>query len=713
MRWVLFAPLVLAGCLLRVPVQKQAAPLPVAVGVWLESQAATPDEVTRELSAQLEERNLPVSYLKVDANTPRAARHAELLKAFTKHALHASVELRASYFSHLNGRYRWTVHGQVSVSHHGAPPVVERFELPALLDFEREGEAQAIGQQAREIAKRVGTVIDAVLSAPSPTPASAAPSETQRDDDFIYFAMVDRFANGDGRNDVDANPSDPNAFVGGDLAGVEQKLDWLASMGVRTVWLSPIFAMRTAPYHGYAAFHGYWTYDWTRIEPRFGDTAALKSLTEAAHRRGMRVLLDFVINHVGPDSPWVSEKPAWFHRQGGVTDWNDEKQLVNHDVHGLPDLAQENPEVDAYLMAAAKQWAPLVDGFRLDAVKHVPLWYWARFNAELAKTYGPRFELLGELLDGNPGTLAKAQAEGRFTRLFDFAMHGALDDVFCQQAPPLKLAAVLANDRLYANPFALVTLLDNHDLPRIATRCRKDVAKVTEAVAALFFMRGSPSMSWGTEVMLEGETAPANRAPMRFVEHPVKKTIAQLAKLRAATPALLKGSTRVLDVSDDRLALLRWSGASVAVLLVNRSTKPYAVPALAKLGVKAWKNADGTEPSEEPVAPPASTVLFTAETAQPNTMSTDAAQTVRFEWKSKAPSDSLKVVGSAPELGLWNVARAPSLAKGFTEVSLPSHAVVEYKLVRAEPGRAVQWQSGANRWFQVGEAPRSISVAWE
>ncbi len=697
-----------SACLVRVPVQRQEQPTPVAVGVWLESASPAPDEVTRALSAQFEERNLPVRWAVPDASTPRAGRHEAVMKAFPDVTLHATVELRATYFSHLNGRYRWTVHGQVTVSRQGGTPVVERFELPALLEFEREGEAAAIAQVAEGVAKRVGAVADAVLATTVP---SLPPKAAQVEPDFIYFAMVDRFANGDQSNDADVDLSNPTAYAGGDLAGVQQRLDWLKSLGVRTVWLSPIFGMRTAPYHGYPAFHGYWTYDWEHIEPRFGDAKALEKLTAAAHQKGMRVLLDFVVNHVGPDSPWVKERPNWFHHFGGVTDWNDAAQMVSHDVHGLPDLAQENPDVYAYLLKRAEQWAPLVDGYRLDAVKHAPLAFWSRFNAALTRTQGPRFELLGEVLDGNPQVLAQTQREGGFTRLFDFPLHGALNDVFCRGEAPLKLASVLANDRLYPDANSLVTLLDNHDLPRIASSCQQDMAKVSEAMTALFFMRGVPSIIWGTEVMLTGEKDPANRAPMRFSPHPLQKTIALLAAARAATPALLKGVTAVIDVGDDQVALVRQSGDSAAVLLVNHSSRPYSPERLSALGVKSWRRVDGTE-GEKASVPPFSTALFTAVGARGRDVAV-STRTVRFEVAPRASADGLKVVGSAPELGLWNVAQAPSLVSGYAEVTLPEHAVVEYKLVRAATGRPVEWQSGANRWFQVERAGRPIVVSWE
>lgn len=101
-----------------------------------------------------------------------------------------------------------------------------------------------------------------------------------------------------------------------------------------------------------------WTPMWfiEFIEPRFGDEAQLARLSDELHKRGMKLVLDLVLNHVGPDAPLVKEKPDWFHRKGGVTDWNDPVQLTTYDVHGLPDLATERDDVATYLTDSSRRW---------------------------------------------------------------------------------------------------------------------------------------------------------------------------------------------------------------------------------------------------------------------------------------------------------------------------------------------------------------------
>ena len=201
-----------------------------------------------------------------------------------------------------------------------------------------------------EVARRLGRLLDDYLSgrkvapptttSPPSTPKANAVDPTA---DSIYFVLLDRFHNGDLGNDLGARPSDPKAWHGGDLAGLHRKLDYLADLGVKTLWISPIFTSRADPWMGHGAFHGYWTEDLEQVDPRFGDPSDLKRLVTAAHGRGMRVLLDFVVNHVGYDTRLQKTQPAWFHTDGTIEDWNDPVQLVRGQVHGLPDLAQENP----------------------------------------------------------------------------------------------------------------------------------------------------------------------------------------------------------------------------------------------------------------------------------------------------------------------------------------------------------------------------------
>ncbi len=350
--------LVLA-CIPRIPVQRLETPTKIAVAYVVDpsfsGEATTaPDKLKAAVNAVLAERNLepvelPLEVVKGAKLTD--TRLAAMRAANTEAPFLLLVELRVQFFSQLDGRYRWEVGATTTAERRGGAQVRDPFEVPIVLMYDHEKHAAAIVAASSDIASRLSVALDGILATPAPAPAAQATSPRS-----IYFVMVDRFANGNTANDGDIDPSDVSAFHGGDLDGVISRLDWLQALGVDTIWLSPIFSMRNEKWHGYGAFHGYWSWDLKSVEPRFGTEETVVKLSNEIHRRGMKLVLDLVLNHVGPDAPLLKAHPAWFHTQGGVTDWYDAHQLETGDVHGLSDLAQENPEVAEYLRTATRRW---------------------------------------------------------------------------------------------------------------------------------------------------------------------------------------------------------------------------------------------------------------------------------------------------------------------------------------------------------------------
>ncbi len=571
-------------------------------------------------------------------------------------------ETKVAFFSQLNGKYKWQVFAKVSVARAEAPQkaLSAEVEFPALLDFDHEREAEALLAVVKVVAYRAGQLVDRLLA----TPAQANPAGAA--------------GNGDRSNDGAVDAADPAAFHGGDLQGVIEKLDYLQSLGVKTVWLSPVFKMRTAKFHGFGAFHGYWVEDLGKVEPRFGTVETLKKLSDALHARRMRLVLDFVVNHVGPEAPLAKEQPAWFHHNGPIQDWEDPRQLTDHDVHGLPDLAQERQDVYAFLLEKARYWIDAVrpDGFRLDAVKHVPLVFWRRFNRDVKAYAGPDFWLLGEVLDGRPSVLARYMREGEFDALFDFPVAFALKDVFCKGAHMGRLASVLSEDRVYDDPSKLVTLLDNHDLPRIASECGAEGRR--DAFAALSMIRGTPSITYGTEDGLTGTRELETRA-----DKPWAQSGANLLPfpLFLARRAPLAGRHVITALSRD---VVTWESSSLVggtvATLVERGKVPRTVP-------------------REPRAGQARRQLVV--------------------WNVTAPNGirPARIVGSGAELADWNgrsgVALSSKDGVWVGSVELPVGHVFAYKLV-SERGPALDWEPGDNHYVYVqgGKAPLALRVTW-
>lgn len=314
--------------------------------------------------------------------------------------------------------------------------------------------------------------------------------------------------------------------------------------------------------------------------------------------------------------------------------------------------------------------------------------------------------LLGEMLDGDPAVVSRAWREGGFTAMFDFPLGFAMNDVFCRGESPTKLAAILANDRRYPDPSSLVTLLDNHDLPRVMSACGGEQDRVRQALAFLLSMRGVPSLTWGTEVGLDGPKEPDNRKSMRFGPHPLKDDISFWLEARRRHVALAEGVPVVLSASSDGVVIGRVTPSQLAVVVVGRGGvrprvegAPWDAASVELSPPRPLRRSDvGVFVSD--VRPNAFRALFTAADAQWRRGGT--TRSITFE----GPADTL-VVGSGPELGDWNPARARALP---VTLELPQGAVFEFKGVRREGARVV-WADGENGVLFVEPAgPSRVTV---
>jgi len=690
-RLILLVCLALAsGCIPKVPPVVLESERPVVVAMVFDQEDApdvlgVPDDFQTQLVDLLTSRNLKPLLVPTDefsgAFEKRRAtgqRMQWLADGARDGELLLLVETRSSFYSQISGQWRWTVSVKATLGEAGADfPLDETMEIPVFLRFGNEAEPEAIDESVGVVKRRLGRLLDVGLAGAGEDPGAARWDGLRRPFDRggvaaestrwgpVYFAMVDRFHNGDPSNDADADPSDPQGFHGGDLRGVIDKVDHLHGLGFRTVWLSPVFAMRTDKHGPWGAFHGYWLADPYSIEPRFGTEDDLRELADALHARDMRLVLDFVANHVGPDTPITVEHPDWLHGNGDVVRWDDPVETVTHDVHGLPDLAQENPEVAAWLLGAAMKWIELgVDGYRLDAVRHVPIDFWAEFNDQLRAAAGDDFLLLGELFDGDPVAVSETMRAGRFGQMFDFPLHYAATDVICRDAHPGRLAAMLSLDRLYDDPSRLAVFADNHDLPRISSICGGGEAGLLRLLVEL---RGELVVTWGTEWWSEGAEEPHNRGDARW-EEPIAVTPETFAKVLAPIVG-------VAALDDDNLTLATESGDWLRVerMAVGRGQLNFVAP-------------QGPRPSTDP-----GTVTFTV---------------------ADAPGPDVVLVGAGPELGNWDPDRGISLGPGAS-ITLPGASVIEYKLVLMTV-EGPRWESRPNRYTLIqGGQTVDVALTWD
>lgn len=469
---------------------------------------------------------------------------------------------------------------------------------------------------ARPAAATAAPPIDRVdRSSAASAPAPAAPAASPRrawQDEILYFIMVDRFANGNRGNDRDADPRNAEKFHGGDWQGVIDHLDDLDKLGVTTLWLSPPY-LNDDDFLGMQGYHGYWVHDFYKPDPHLGDMEKLRELVDKAHQRGMKVILDVIVNHTGYNHPWVKD-PAhqeWFHHEGNINalSWT-EGAMEKRSLRGLPDLAQENPQVSRYLIDNAKWWAQQtgIDGFRVDAVKHVPRSWLQTFADEMHKTFGPDFFMVGEAYSGSADRIAAYQKDGHLDSLFDFPLSnavrcaigyddgrgeaGVISDAASQIfAHPLEaawlisqphgdmriLAESLRHDKSYAHPEMIATMVDNHDMRRFASLGGSDARKKLKlALTFLLTTRGVPCIYQGTEdgQGLHGE---GDRDDKKWGRDPeLAKFVAKLTHLRRDSVALRRGETQELAADRNVLAFARVHPDEQAVVALNRSDEPQA-----------------------------------------------------------------------------------------------------------------------------------------
>ncbi len=342
----------------------------------------------------------------------------------------------------------------------------------------------------------------------------------------IYLLMVDRFADGapnPGPDDDCFDPDDPRLFHGGDLVGLRQRLDYLAELGVDTVWVTPLTA-QIGKHGDQCGYHGYWTAlrvpDDGALEPRLGTEQDLHDLLDALHARGMRLMLDMVVNHPGYGAPITGSHPEWFHPREGCERLGDPEETCP--LAGLPDFDHDVPAVQRYLADVSVEWATrfAIDAIRMDTVKHVPLDYFADTWIPAVRAARPSLYLLGELFDESPYDSQRPFLDAGFDGLFDFRLRRALIDAARGDDPGPVAERVLEAWLTLGPERARLrsTFIENHDVPRFATEIASgdgdlDGARFHLALVAWLTTPGIPQLYAGTELGMAG-TWPDNRRDM-------------------------------------------------------------------------------------------------------------------------------------------------------------------------------------------------------
>lgn len=355
--------------------------------------------------------------------------------------------------------------------------------------------------------------------------------------DVMCLLYPDRFANGDSQNDNvegysdQLNRTDDYGRHGGDIQGIIDHLDYIKEMGFTALWLNPVFEnnMPSASYHGYAAT------DFYKVDPRLGSNELYVKLSDEAHKRGIKLIKDMIMNHCGSNHWWMADPPSndWVHYQDNFKVTNHRRHVM-HDpyasqadkqlfedgwfVEAMPDMNQRNPLLADYLIYNSIWWIEYanLDGLRHDTHPYSGVGFMNRWTRHIMEEY-PNFNIVGEEWSHDPAVLAKWQRGSNLPvdfasclpSLMDFPIQATLVEALREDegwnTGFIKLYEKLASDYLYPDPNNLVIFPDNHDMDRFYRQVNNDLYLYKIGMTYIATMRGIPQIQYGTELLMSNE----------------------------------------------------------------------------------------------------------------------------------------------------------------------------------------------------------------
>lgn len=392
------------------------------------------------------------------------------------------------------------------------------------------------------------------------------------DEAVVYFMMTDRFFDGNESNNkasgADTYGKNPGLYHGGDFAGVTAKLDYLQDLGVNTIWLTPIVeniagvtvtdeGKEDVPYN--AAYHGYWASDFTKLNPTMGTTEEFKTMISEAHKRGMRIMVDIVVNHAGygTESTFADMLRDKSVSEGDIKSWQSD----------LPDFATENADVRAKLVEWQTSWMKNygVDYFRVDTVKHVDSTTWAALKNSTTEV-NPSFKMIGEYYGAGYASNGSTLGSGQMDADLDFDFNDQATSFVSGNISSVEKFLSARNSALN-NAYMTGQFLSSHDEDGFKASLingkgyTEDEATSAALVAATLQLtaKGIPVIYYGEEVGLSGlNNYPyqTNRYDMDFSKATKDNVTYQhyknlLSIRNAYTDVFARGSRTVVAGSDE------------------------------------------------------------------------------------------------------------------------------------------------------------------
>lgn len=405
----------------------------------------------------------------------------------------------------------------------------------------------------------------------------------------FYQIFPDRFYNGNTENDPenvanwDEKPQTDN-FFGGDLEGIESKLDYLVELGINGLYLNPLFKSPTN--------HRYDTTDYYEIDPILGDISDLKSLVESAHEKGIRVILDGVFNHSGENfSRFLDVK-----KKGSDSNYWDWYEIDDFPVEtepepnyrcwagvsSMPEFDRSNPEVRKYLLDIVQYWIEEtdIDGWRLDTTHYLEPGFVREVRTAAKKVKSDAY-IMGEVM----GPAASWFKSGSLDGVMNYELYDYLVDFFarddCSAREFKKRIYFLRRSYPRWANFASYNLLSSHDFPRLMNRCDNEVARFKLAYFFLFTFPGAPAIYYGDEIGMEGEDDPDCRRTYPWQDDKYNKDLfgffQGLVKLRSEVTPLQDGDFLEIAANKDVFAYTRGRGDQTVLGAINSSPEENSI----------------------------------------------------------------------------------------------------------------------------------------
>lgn len=446
--------------------------------------------------------------------------------------------------------------------------------------------------------------------------------------DAIYLLMPDRFANGNRENDVagmreGSNRGDPTKRHGGDLAGMQSQLDYIRDLGFTMIWPTPLLENNQPTY----SYHGYSLTDYYKIDPRFGSNNDFRKYVAAAKTRGMGVIHDIVLNHIGTGHWWMQDMPTsdWINH-GKVFKPTNNQHTVAQDIHvapeekarffdgwfvdTMPDLNQRNKLVARYLIQNTLWWIEYANlsGIREDTYSYSDPAFLNEWNRAVVEEY-PHMNIVGEEMDARPHMVAYWQKgvvnrdgyRSELPTVMDFPLSDtaplALTAPESSGQGLIKIYEILAADYLYADPMKLMVFPDNHDRPRILAQVDNNVDLMKTNVILMATTRGIPQVFYGTEILIgspkqrddgvlradmpggwTGDTVSAfTGAGLSTAQRNMQNFVRTLFNWRKTSSAVTHGKlTHYLPI-DNSYVYFRQDGKQTVMVVLNKNTEQTAL----------------------------------------------------------------------------------------------------------------------------------------